>query len=86
MRLSPGKAHYRTFAVAGPICPIRPCDDGIAQHFALLGKKNEAVAWLEKAYAARSGGMVWLKSDTAFDSMHSKPAFLALMRRMKFPE
>jgi hypothetical protein len=41
---------------------------------------------LEKAYAARSGGMVWLKSDTAFDSVHSKPAFLALMRRMKFPE
>ncbi len=59
---------------------------GIAGRYALLGKKNEAVAWLEKAYAARSGGMARLKSDPFFDSMHSDPGFQAIMRRMNFPE
>jgi eukaryotic-like serine/threonine-protein kinase len=58
----------------------------VARRYALLGKKNETVAWLEKAYANRSGGMVRLKSDPVFDSMRSEPDFEAIMRRMNFPE
>jgi hypothetical protein len=52
----------------------------------LLGKKSEAVNWLEKAYTNRSGGMVRLKSDPVFDSMRTEPGFEAVMRRMNFPE
>jgi len=59
---------------------------GIARRYALLGKKNEAVAWMEKAYAERSGGMARLKADPAFDSMHSDAAFEAIVKRMNFPE
>jgi serine/threonine protein kinase/tetratricopeptide (TPR) repeat protein len=58
---------------------------GIARHYALLGKKNEAVNWLEKAYAARSGGIVRIKSDPTFDSMRSDPGFQAVIKRMNFP-
>jgi serine/threonine protein kinase/tetratricopeptide (TPR) repeat protein len=58
----------------------------IARNYAFLGKRNEAVTWLEKAYAARSGGMVRLKSDPAFDSMRSDPGFQTVMKRMNFPE
>jgi serine/threonine protein kinase len=58
----------------------------VARHYALLGKKSEAVNWLEKAYTNRSGGMVRLKSDPVFDSMRAEPAFEAVMRRMNFPE
>jgi serine/threonine protein kinase/Tfp pilus assembly protein PilF len=58
----------------------------IARKYAILGKKNEALSWLEKAYEARSGGMVRLKSDPAFDSMRSDRGFQALMKRMNFPE
>jgi eukaryotic-like serine/threonine-protein kinase len=59
---------------------------GVARRYALLGKKTEAVTWLEKAYTDRSGGMVRLKSDPVFDSMRSDPSFEAIMRRMNFPE
>ena len=59
---------------------------GIARRYALLGKKNEAVTWLEKAYMDRSGGMARLKSDPVFDSMRSDPGFEAIMRRMNFPD
>jgi eukaryotic-like serine/threonine-protein kinase len=59
---------------------------GIAREYAILGKENEALSWLEKAYGARSGGMVRLKSDPAFDSMRSDPGFQAIMKRMNFPE
>ena len=58
----------------------------VARHYALLGKKSEAVNWLEKAYTNRSGGMVRLKSDPVFDSMRTEPGFEAVMRRMNFPE
>lgn len=57
----------------------------IARNYAFLGKKNEAVNWLEKAYAARSGGMVRLKTDPAFDSVRSDPDFQAIVSRMNFP-
>jgi hypothetical protein len=59
---------------------------GIAQRYAMLGKKNEAVSWLEKAYAARSGGMAKLNCDPAFDSVRSDPGFQAVLKRMNFPQ
>jgi tetratricopeptide (TPR) repeat protein len=59
---------------------------GIARGYAVLGKKTEAVNWLEKAYAARSGGMARLKSDPVFDSLRSDPGFQAILKRMNFPQ
>jgi hypothetical protein len=51
-----------------------------------MGKKDEAIGWLQKAFAARAGGMVFLKSDPVFDPLRSDPAFQALIKKMNFPE
>jgi len=60
--------------------PIAP------HHFALiytgLGKKDEALTWLEKAYQQRSPMMTWLKVDPRFDSLRQDPRFQDLMRRV----
>jgi serine/threonine protein kinase/tetratricopeptide (TPR) repeat protein len=58
----------------------------VASVYAKMGKKNEALTWLEKAYAERSGRMVRLRSDPEYDSMRSDPGFVAIVRRMNFPE
>ena len=57
-----------------------------ARLFALLGKKNEALSLLQKAFTGREGGMVYLKCDPVFDPLRSDPAFQALVKKMNFPE
>jgi adenylate cyclase len=58
----------------------------IASVYAKMGKKNEALAWLEKAYAERSRGMVRLRSDPEYDSMRSEPGFVSIIRQMNFSD
>lgn len=57
-----------------------------AELFVLLGKKNEAVHWLQKAFTEREGAIVWLKSDPRFDPLRSDPAFQAIEKQMNFPK
>jgi len=49
-------------------------------------KSSAAVGGQAKAYSARSGGMVRMKSDPALDPLRSDPAFQAIQRRMNFPD
>ena len=58
----------------------------VARLFALMGRKDEAVGWLQKAFAARAGGMVRLKCDPVFDSLRSDPGIQAVVRKMNFPK
>jgi tetratricopeptide (TPR) repeat protein len=58
---------------------------GEAMLYSQLGQTNEALASLEKAYAAKSGGMAYIKSSPMFDPIRSDPRFLDLLRRMNFP-
>jgi eukaryotic-like serine/threonine-protein kinase len=58
----------------------------IARLYARLGKKEEALKWLEKAYEEHSSGMVFMKSEPVFDALRSDPRFQSLLRRMTFPE
>jgi serine/threonine-protein kinase len=53
----------------------------IANVYVGLGEKDQAFAWLEKAYEARSWYMTWLKVDPALDSLRSDPRFADLVRR-----
>jgi eukaryotic-like serine/threonine-protein kinase len=57
----------------------------LARLYARLGKKEEALKWLEKAYSDRVGAMLFLKSEPAFDSWRSDPRFQSLLQRMNFP-
>jgi predicted Zn-dependent protease len=51
-----------------------------------LGKKDEALRWLETGYRERAAWMVALKIEPRFDGLRSDPRFQDLLRRMNFPE
>ena len=50
-----------------------------------LGDKDQAFAWLEKAYEDRSTFLTEFKVEPMFDSLRSDPRFQDLLRRMNFP-
>jgi TolB-like protein len=50
-----------------------------------LGDRNQALDWLEKAYAERARALVMLKVEPKVDPLRSDPRFQDLLRRMNFP-
>jgi adenylate cyclase len=54
----------------------------IAAIYAGLGEKDQAFAWLEKAYEERSDGLVNLKAEQRFDNLRSDFRFKDLARRV----
>jgi len=54
----------------------------IAVAYTGLRDKDQAMAWLEKAYQARIGLLVYLKVDPVFDPLRSDPRFQDLLRRV----
>jgi serine/threonine protein kinase/tetratricopeptide (TPR) repeat protein len=59
---------------------------GTARRFVLMGKKNEALDWLQRAFTERAGGIVRLKCDPVLDPLRSDPDFQAIVQKMNFPE
>jgi TolB-like protein/DNA-binding winged helix-turn-helix (wHTH) protein/Tfp pilus assembly protein PilF len=57
----------------------------IAQLYALEGEKEQAFAWLEKAYREHSGDLVLLLREPSFDELRSDQRFQELMRRVGLP-
>jgi serine/threonine protein kinase/TolB-like protein len=55
---------------------------GFARVYAGLGDKEQAFAWLEKAYEERSTGLYLLNVDPSWDSLRSDPRFNDLLRRI----
>jgi eukaryotic-like serine/threonine-protein kinase len=56
-----------------------------AGEYARLGEKDQAFAWLEKAYAEKSGFLRLLKVFPFFDSLRSDPRYADLLKRMGLP-
>jgi hypothetical protein len=56
-----------------------------AMTYAALGDKEQAFAWLEKAYAERAPWLVSLKTDPAFNPLRSDRRFQDLVRRVGLP-
>jgi eukaryotic-like serine/threonine-protein kinase len=54
----------------------------VATLYVGLGEQEQALRWLEKAYAERSGGLIWLGVDPRMDSLRSELRFAALMHRV----
>jgi len=50
--------------------------------YAGLGDKDQALAWLEKAYAQHSNELTGLKVDPGYDNLRSDPRFQTLLRRV----
>jgi serine/threonine protein kinase/Tfp pilus assembly protein PilF len=57
-----------------------------ARYYAQLGDKDQAFAWLEKAYEKHDSPMFRLKVQPWWDPLRSDPRFQDLLRRMNFPE
>jgi hypothetical protein len=49
-----------------------------------MGDREHALDCLEQAYASNSQWMGWLKEDRVFDTLHSEPRYVALMRKLRF--
>jgi eukaryotic-like serine/threonine-protein kinase len=62
----------------------RPAD--VAAQYALLGDKDNAFRWLEKAYQQHDSQLVELKVYPAYDSLRSDPRYADLIRRIGFPQ
>jgi len=58
----------------------------IAEIYAWRGQKDQAFAWLDRAYAQRDGGLTSLKSDDLMASLRPDPRFNAFLRKMNLPE
>jgi TolB-like protein/Tfp pilus assembly protein PilF/predicted Ser/Thr protein kinase len=56
----------------------------IAHAHAVLGHRDEAMRWLEKAYEARSGSLPWIDADQ-WEEMRSDPRFQDLLHRIGRP-
>ncbi len=67
-----------------PRTPVDPIV--IAQAYAGLGEKQDALAWLEKAYAQRSDELVTLKVYPAYDPLRGAPQFQELLRRLRLQD
>jgi TolB-like protein/Tfp pilus assembly protein PilF len=63
---------------------VDPAD--IAFNYAELGEKDQAFAWLDKAYTEKSDLLVWVKVTPAMDGLRSDPRYAALLKRMGMPQ
>ncbi|MGH9717256.1 MAG: TPR end-of-group domain-containing protein, partial [Candidatus Acidiferrales bacterium] len=57
-----------------------------AAYYALLGDKNDAFVWLEKAYELHESALESLNADPDFDRLRSDPRYADLVRRIGFPQ
>jgi serine/threonine protein kinase/Tfp pilus assembly protein PilF len=57
----------------------------VAEVYASLGDKNEAIRWLDQGYREHDEFLILLKVWPLFDPLRSDPRFEALVRRMNFP-
>jgi TolB-like protein len=55
---------------------------GLAMLYAALGEEDQALALLERGYAARDKDLIWLNVEQAFDPLRSDPRFEDLLRRI----
>lgn len=54
----------------------------IAGIYSVLGEKEKAVEWLEKAYEGRSPYIASIKDDFVFEDLRDEPGFRALVKKI----
>ena len=57
-----------------------------AQVYAEWGQLDEAVTWLERAYAVRDPGLPQMKVEPAFASIREHPGFISLLKKMNLAD
>jgi len=64
----------------GNVDPLR-----MAVTWASIGDASQALDWLERAYAERNPGLIYLRTDPAFESLRSNSRYARVVMQMKFP-
>jgi TolB-like protein/Tfp pilus assembly protein PilF len=64
----------------------RPRSVDIAADYALLGERERAFAWLERAFGEREWPLTFLTVDDRFEALRSDPRFRGLARRIGLPD
>jgi hypothetical protein len=54
----------------------------IAEIYAGLGEKDQALEWLEKACDEHATSIIFLKVEPSFDGLRSDPRFQEMVRRI----
>jgi serine/threonine-protein kinase len=57
----------------------------IAEVYAWRGEREQAFAWLERAYQQHDNGLTFLKSEPLLNGLHTDPRFVALLKKMNLP-
>jgi len=58
----------------------------LATNYAVLGEKDKAFEWLEKAYEEHAPGLLDLDLDPDYDNLHTDKRFQNLLRRINIPQ
>jgi tetratricopeptide (TPR) repeat protein len=58
---------------------------GRALVYAGMNRKDDAFAWLDKAFDERSHWLVWLRPDPRWKNIRDDPRFDALIERLRYP-
>jgi tetratricopeptide (TPR) repeat protein len=64
----------------------KPAPFVVAGYYAVLGRNNEAIAWLQKGYEERDARIGLISVHFEFDALRSDPRFVELVRKMGLPE
>jgi hypothetical protein len=57
----------------------------VALIYTAMGKKSDALDWLEKCYKDEDTWTVWIGVLVEWDSLRSEPRFVNLIHRLKLP-
>lgn len=68
----------RAGAISGRVSPY-----SVALIYAAMGRKADALNWLEKGYGEKETWMPWIKVLVEWDSLRSEPRFTDLLKRLK---
>jgi len=58
----------------------------IAEVYAYRGERDEALKWLDRAYAHKDGTLKWILRDPTMAKLESDPRYNAFLRKMNLPE
>ena len=58
----------------------------IANVYAYRGQPDEAMHWLERAYAQKNPSLVYVKVEQPMKSLEGDPRYKALLRKMNLPQ
>ena len=58
----------------------------IAEAYAFRGRKDQAFAWLDKAYAQKDINLFYMKGDPLLKNLEKDPRYKTFLRKMKLPD